>query len=36
MLQRSFFVVETGAHIHPTESKNRKVLELSDKITLTK
>ena len=23
MLQRSFFVVETGAHIHPSESKNR-------------
>ena len=36
MLQRSFFVVETGAHIHPTESKNRIGLELSDKITLTK
>lgn len=36
MLQRSFFVVETGAHIHPTESKNRIGIELSDKLTLTK
>lgn len=36
MLQRSFFVVETGAHIHPSESKKRIGIELSDKLTLTK
>ena len=33
---KEFFVVETGAHIHPTGSKNRIGIELSDKLTLTK
>lgn len=33
---KEFFVVETGAHIYPTESKNRIGIELSDKLTLTK
>ncbi len=33
---KEFFVVETGAHIHPTESKKRIGIELSDKLTLTK